>query len=247
MKKLFLALMLVFFVSSFSFAQINKNWDGTKPEVYKGSKYLTFMYSPFQSPEFAGVNAGSYLGMNPANAPVVGDEVITHLAGVGVGMFVTSNISLGLAVDILNRSYEFTTTPIAPLTATQTTKNSETMIGFGVDADYHLPHLYSVSPYIGVNLNLGMYSGTQDITNNTGAAATKHEYSSTGIYGGFNLGFDWYFTPGLSLGGKYTLGFSSFGEPTYKDTQGSVSLESKGGKVSSIGTGMASIFLKVHF
>lgn len=259
MKKLFVALMLVLFVSSFSFAQINKGWDGTKPEVYKGSKYMTFMYSPFVDQHFAGVNSGSFLNFtlqNPGqpigvnNLPVVGAETKSNLAGVGIGMFVTSRLSLDFALSFANSAYEFTATH-PNTTLTETSKLDQTMFGFGVDANYHLTSLYSVSPYIGVNLNLGMISGTADFTNNHGIQndpnVLKAEYSSTGIYGGFNLGFDWYFTPGLALGGKYTLGFSSFGEPTYKSTQGNVSFEPKGGKLTEIGTSITSIFLKVHF
>ena len=60
MKKLLVALSLVLFVSSFTFAQINRNWDGTKPEVYQGSKNFVFFYSPFVSGNLGSSMAGSY-------------------------------------------------------------------------------------------------------------------------------------------------------------------------------------------
>ncbi|MCX6156349.1 MAG: hypothetical protein NTY74_00015 [Ignavibacteriae bacterium] len=42
MKKVLLLVLAVLFVTSASFAQINKNWDGTKPEVYQGAKGFVF-------------------------------------------------------------------------------------------------------------------------------------------------------------------------------------------------------------
>ena len=38
---------------------------------------------------------------------------------------------------------------------------------------------------------------------------TKTEFSGSGFGIGINFGFDWYFTEGISLGGKYTLGYSN--------------------------------------
>ncbi len=101
--------------------------------------------------------------------------------------------------------------------------------------------LYSVSPYFVVNLNFGTYSSTSEQTVST--VTDKIEYSGTGFGAGINFGFDWYFTEGLSLGGKYTLGFQSFGKPEQK--QGNVTVE--GASSSTFGTGAASVILNVHF
>lgn len=248
MKKLFVALMLVLFVSSFSFAQINKGWDGTKPEVYKGSKYMTFMYTPFGNNDFRSVISGNFLNADWDNNIYNsgGDETATTITGLGIGMFATSNIALQLNLGLMMTSSDHTTTPQPPATGTTNTKRNSTMFGVGLEGDYHFKSLYSISPFIGIDVNLGMLSTKLEQTV-TGNPTFTREFSSTGIYGGLNLGFDWYFTPGLSLGGKYTLGFATFGEPTYKEVNGATTTEVKGASSSSIGISSASIFLKVHF
>ncbi len=42
-------IVILLFCSTILFAQANKNYDGPKPEVYKGSQSFVFQYTPFQS------------------------------------------------------------------------------------------------------------------------------------------------------------------------------------------------------
>ena len=47
--KLIRLFSLTLFVATISFAQVNSNYDGPKPEVVKGSRSFVFRYTPFQS------------------------------------------------------------------------------------------------------------------------------------------------------------------------------------------------------
>ena len=118
---------------------------------------------------------------------------------------------------------------------------SASTFGISADANYHFKALYSVSPYVGINLNFGSFSSTLEMTED--GTLTKTEYSGNGFGAGINFGFDWYFTPGLSLGGKYTLGFRSLGKPEEK--VGNTTVE--GQSSTLFGIGYASIILNVHF
>jgi len=233
MKKLFVSLMLVFLVSSFSFAQINKGWDGTKPEVYKGSKNFVFMYSPFVSANLGAVPAGTYTSFSDTATVNSG-----NLFGAGFQYYVTPEIALALGLSFGSSSFE-------PTWAGQTYKRSMTQIGLSLDGNYHFKSLYSVSPYLGLNVNFGTASSTVEQT--VGSSTSKQEISGNAIGLGLNFGFDWYFTPGLSLGGKYTLGTTMYSAAEGTFTSGSTTTTLKAPKASTFGTGVASIMLNVHF
>lgn len=233
MKKLLAVLTLVLFASTLTFAQANRGWDGTKPEIYKGSKNFVFMYSPFVSPNLGAVYSGSFTEFQDT-----ANTRINSLYGVGFQYYVTPEIALQFGLNFGYSKEE-------PTWAGATASMSSTTFGLSVDANYHFKALYSVSPYLGLNLNFGMGSSTQEIT--VGTTTSKIEYSGNSFGGGVNFGFDWYFTPGLSLGGKYTLGFAMNSQPTAKSTTGATTIELKGPKSTVFGTGIASIMLNVHF
>ena len=246
MKKLLVALSLVLFVSSLSFAQINKNWDGTKPEVYQGSKCFVFMYAPFVSGALGSAPAGLGLGsIQDTNNVSTG-----AIYGIGFQYYLSSNISLGGGLTFNGSSNELQKTGKAPAFSWATRKSSSSTIGIDVNANYHFRPLYSVSPYFGLNVNFGMQSLTNEGTyydEGGNAVNYKEEFSGNVFGAGLNFGFDWYFTSGLSLGGKYTLGFASTGGSDAKYTTGALTVENKGPKGSFLGTGAASILLNVHF
>jgi hypothetical protein len=225
MKKFIFLFSLFIFVSNFAFAQVNTNYDGPKPEVRQGAKSFVFMYTPFQS------------NFNPVSVSTVSvypDESM-DLVGAGFRYFVTNEIAIGLGLNFGTGSSE------SENTNGDKTEISATTFGIAVDANYHLKPLYSVSPYIGINLNFGNYSATVDETED--GTTITYETSGSGFGAGLNFGFDWYFTEGLSLGGRYTLGFQSLGKPEAKS--GSVSVE--GASSSSFSIGSASVILNVHF
>lgn len=227
--------MLVFLVSSFSFAQINKGWDGTKPEVYKGSKSFIFMYSPFVSSNLGDVYAGSYTTFTDSL-----DSKINNLFGVGFQYYVSPQISLAIGLNFGMEQDKSTDL------LTGTYKVTNTTIGASIDANYHFKSLYSVSPYCGLNVNFGTRSLKVEYPGIPGGK-TEDKITGSSFGAGFNFGFDWYFTPGLSLGGKYTLGatFASAPELTYTSASGETKV--KGASTTAFGTGIASIMLNVHF
>ena len=222
--KQIIAMFLIIVVSTISFGQINSNYDGPKPEVYKGSKSFIFRYTPFQ---------GNFEPTYVSTVSVY-DESSMDLYGAGFQYYFTNEIAVGLGLNFG--------------TGTQTqefdggkTETSANSFGISVDGNYHFKPLYSVSPYLGVNLNLGTYSSSVETT--TGTVTDKEEYSGSGFGAGVNFGFDWYFTEGLSLGGKYVLGFTSLSKPSYKT--GNTTIE--GASTTSFLIGSASVMLNVHF
>jgi len=244
MKKLFAVLTLVLLVSSISFAQVNKGWDGTKPEVVKGAKSFVFMYSPFVSANLNGVNSGMYgafqdsLNTTPMN-----------YGGVGFQYYLSNNWSLGGGLFFgINSSKTTDLTYSLPETTAVLYERKVSGFGFGVNVDlnHHFTSLYSISPYFGINANIGSNNYTIQVTR--GTAIDKYEWSGMAIGLGLNLGFDWYFTPGMSLGGKYTLGASIGSAPTQTHTPSTgPAVIVSGPSDFNIGTGVASIMLNVHF
>lgn len=223
--RLVLLFTMLFSSLMLNYAQVNSNYDGPKPEIRKGSKSFVFRYTPFQS------------NLDPSYVSTVSvfNEDNMDLFGVGGRYFFTYNIGVTLALNFgtSSSSQEFQNGDKEDI--------SSTTFGISVDGNYHLKDLYSVSPYVGLNLNFGSYSSTNELTE--GGATTTTEYSGNGFGAGINFGFDWYFTEGLSLGGKYTLGFRSLSKPDQKI--GNTTVE--GASSSFFGIGYASIILNVHF
>ncbi len=208
------------------FSQMNSNYDGPKPEVHKGAQSFVFQYTPFQSnlePVYIGTISIPDADLSDAN-----------LFGAGYRYFITDRIAL---VGGLN----FATSSSTLEDDNGKSESSLTTFGISVDANYHLKSLYSVSPYIGLRVNYGRLSGSMDFTPDGGETATT-EYSGNGIGIAAQFGFDWYFTEGLSLGGKYTLGFQSLGKPEITTEDGT----EEGPSSSSFGISTFSVILNVH-
>lgn len=226
MKAVFYSLtVFLFFSSTFILAQANRNYDGPKPEVYKGSQSFVFRYTPFQS------------NLDPVYVSTVSvpDNLTSaDLFGAGYQLYVTNQIALGFGLS-------FGTTSNSLEDDNGLTENSLTLFGFAVDANYHLNSLYSVSPYIGLNVHYGHLSGSSEFTPDGGQTATT-DYSGNGVGIAAQCGFDWYFTEGLSLGGKYALGFNSLGTPEVSDEDGIV----EGPSSTFFGISTFSVMLNVH-
>ena len=223
MKKI-LCLTIIAILTTVNFGQVNSNYDGPKPEIKKDSKSFVFRYTPFQT------------NLDPSYISTISiyDDDNIDLFGVGFRYFFTNEIGVtgGLNFGTASSSQDFADGDRRDA--------SSTTFGISADANYHFQALYSVSPYVGVNINFGSYSSTVEIVE--GGITTKTEYYGNGFGVGVNFGFDWYFTAGLSLGGKYTLGFRSLGKPEEKI--GNTTIE--GASSSFFGIGYASIILNVH-
>ncbi len=209
------------------FSQVNSNYDGPKPEVRAGAKSFVFQYTPFQSnlePVYVGTVS-------------VPDETVSSIDLVGAGFryFVTNQIAIGLGLSFGSSSSSLET-------EAGKSESSATLFGIGVDANYHLMALYGISPYVGLNVNFGSLSGTDEFTPE-GGATEETEFSGNGFGVAAQLGFDWFFTEGLSLGGKYALGFRSLGEPEIT-SEGETE---NGPSSTSFGISTFSVILNVHF
>jgi hypothetical protein len=220
-----IALVLVLSYTSL-FSQVNSNYDGPKPEVRAGAKSFVFQYTPFQSnlePVYVGTIS------------VPDASLSMDLFGAGFRYFVTNQIAIGLGLS-------FGTSSSSLESETGSSESSRTLVGVGVDANYHLRSLYGVSPYIGLNVNWGSLSRTDEVTPE-GGATEETEYSGNGFGVAGQIGFDWYFTEGISLGGKYSLGYSSLGEAEVT-SEG----ETQTGPSSSLfGISTFSVILNAHF
>lgn len=225
MKKISALAIFVLMAATLNFAQVNSNYDGPTPEVRQGSKSFVFMYTPFQS----------NLNPVPVSTVSVYPDDNLDLVGAGFRYFFTNEIAVGIGLNFGSGSTE----RVFPNNDKE--ELSVTSFGVAIDANYHFKPLYSVSPYVGVNVNFGSVSSTFDET--TDGTTTSSELSGTGFGAGLNFGFDWYFTEGLSLGGRYTLGFQSLSKPEAKS--GNTTVE--GASSSEFGIGSASVMLNVHF
>ena len=218
--------VILLFCSNILFAQANRNYDGPKPEVYKGSQSFVFQYTPFQSnlePVYVGTISIPDADLSNAD-----------LFGAGFQYYVTNQIAL-----VFGLSYGTSSSTLEDDNGK--TENSLTVFGISVDANYHLNSLYSVSPYVGLHVNYGLLSGSSDFTPDGGSTLTT-DYSGNGVGIAAQFGFDWYFTEGLSLGGKYALGFQSLGKPEITTEDGT----EEGPSSTAFGISTFSVILNVH-
>jgi hypothetical protein len=232
LKKLFATLVLVLFVTSVSMAQVNKNWDGVKPELRKGAHSLVFMYSPFVSGSFGPVFAGNYSTFTDTTSLGTSSAY-----GAGYRYYFSPQFSLMGGVNFETGKTSYTGT-------SQTGEVTSTVYGISLDGMYQFKPLYSIAPYIGLNANFGMYSNESKVT--VGSTTYTLEDKGSAFGGGLGVGFDWYFTEGMSLGGKYTLGVRSYTAPERTTTGGPTSVTYTGADRTVIGFGIASIYLNVH-
>ncbi len=236
--KHFVIFLFVIFSFSTLFAQANKDYDGVKPEVYAGSKSLVFTYTPFQS-NLGGIPTGTIV--LPTFADTIDFSIQpVSLLGLGFKIFASNNLSIviGLGYGSASATLE---DPVS------TTDASASVLGTSVGVNFHLPTLYSITTYVGGSVNFA--SLTADETTKFSGEETKVEFSSTSFGVGAHIGFDWFFTEGISLGGQYTFRFQTSSEPevTVSSSTGGSTTGKLGPSVSSFGTGIGTIVLNVHF
>lgn len=135
--------------------------------------------------------------------------------------FVTENIAGRLTLGIDNSSETFnyfeTENTNAGGSGTEVNKSGMTLIGIG--GEYHFAGTDRLSPYVGLDIQIGMGSSTSEWSNYDGAGYNADftrsiEYKSSMF--GVNLvaGADYYFAENFYLGMELGLGF---GSTTYKE------------------------------
>lgn len=117
---------------------------------------------------------------------------------------------------------------------------------FGVSLIYekYLPPIHSIAPYLGAGV--GFTHASMDYTEpEDGSEEWKEEISGNIIHVMGVLGFQWYFTDGMSLGGEYRPGFHyQTGEVTTTYGELETKTETSG---YALNHRAASVFLGVHF
>lgn len=234
MKRFGIVLFALFSFSSL-FGQANKDWDGIKPEVSAGSMSVAFTYTPFQS-DLGGVPTSSLISSSGSSVDLV---------GVGYKIFIANRFSLliGLGWGISSSTRE------ADSISSVKVETSDIVWGGSVAGNFHLPSFYSITAYFGPNVNIGIYSTETKSTTSAGIQR-KDEYSNFSFGLGAHFGFDWFFTEGMSLGGKYSLGFQITPESEETITYSSGTPLPSTEKTPSrfvLGTSIVSILLNVHF
>ena len=239
--KHFIIVLFVIFSFSTLFAQANKDYDGVKPEVYAGSKSLVFTYTPFQS-NLGGLPSGS-LGIpifDPSDTTFDSTSPVSSLLGLGFKIFPSNNFSL-----VIGLSYGSASTTEESESTTE--EASASVFGISAAGNFHLPSLYSINTYVGGSINFASLSS--DASSTTSGNEIKAEFSTSSFGIGAHIGFDWFFTEGISLGGQYTFLFQTSSEPeiTVSSSEGGSETTQAGPKLSSFGTGVGTIVLNVHF
>jgi len=228
--------LLAFFSSIVLYAQANKNYEGIEPEVYLGSKALVFSYIPFQS---------NLDALPASSAPVSSGDNLEEIQikGIGFKYFFSNRIGSIITLGFGSVSTDYKDN--------QNTKHetSANYIGLAVDINYHFSNLYNISSYFGITVNYGLTisQDKQSYASIDLGEFYKEEFSGTSIGFGLNLGFDWYFTEGISLGGKYTLGLKKIFEPELEISEGTDTHKQKGRSASFFAIGAGTITLSVHF
>ncbi len=239
MKHFIFVLFVIFSISTL-YAQANKDYDGVKPEVLAGSKSLVFTYTPFQS-NLGGLPAGSISVPNfDLDDTTFSLTTPSSLLGLGFKIFPSNNFSLVIGLSFGSAS----TTEESEFT---TEEASASVFGISAAGNLHLPSLYSINTYVGGSINFASLSS--DASSTTSGNEIKAEFSASSFGIGAHMGFDWFFTEGISLGGQYTFLFQTSSEPeiTVSSSEGGSETTQAGPKLSSFGTGVGTIVLNVHF
>ncbi|MGD8628409.1 MAG: outer membrane beta-barrel protein [bacterium] len=80
-------------------------------------------------------------------------------------------------------------------------------LGFGFDVMYekYFPTIHSIAPYMGVGL--GYMYNSQELKGSESCDAYKRTFNGNSFDVMGALGFQWYFTQGMSLGGEYRVAY----------------------------------------
>lgn len=113
--------------------------------------------------------------------------------GAGFRYFIADDLALRILVGLSTSS-----------SGPDSVRSSTTGFGLGVGVQHHFRPLYSTSPYVGAMVTFGSSS-----TNNGGNGAAEVSSSRTSIGLAALMGFDWFFTRGIAIGGEYQLGFQT--------------------------------------
>jgi outer membrane protein W len=215
--KLALSVLIIVGFTSVSFAQDDANM--ARPNTKAGSAAWMF--------EIAGLGSFGLSGFTIANN-------FGGIPAAGWKYYISDDMALRALLG-------FSTASSGADTIAPNFHNSSTVFGIAVGIELHTHAVYSTSPYFGAQVSFGTGSNDQTIKNGT---ETKTSGSSLGI--GVLVGFDWYFTKGIAIGGEYMFGFSTAsGSTTTTPNAGSAKTVDSPSS-TNIGISSGNVHLIVH-
>jgi hypothetical protein len=196
--------------ASAGYAQ-NADNDIIRPITQSGSAAFLFSLNGLGDFGFGGPIVGSTALTDQqiqANTTeqVTGGSVV--MPGVGAKFFVSDNTALRVALAF--RLYEdgkedIGNSGVSGGQGPGKVQRNTTGINFG--GEYHFRPLYSTSPYLGALVSFVTDNFKRVYTTGGNTSTTNLKSTSFGV--GAVVGFNWFFTRGLALGGEYSLGFTS--------------------------------------
>jgi hypothetical protein len=198
-------------LASASYAQ-NNDADIIRPITASGSAAFLFSLNGLGDFGFGGPIVG---GSALSDKQIASGETVsntggnTMMPGVGAKFFVSDNTALRVALAF--RLYEDGKEEIGNSSVSGgqgpgKVQRNTTGINFG--GEYHFRPLYSTSPYLGALISFVTDNFKSTYRPSTGDPLIKN-LKSTSFGVGAVVGFNWFFTRGLALGGEYGLGFTS--------------------------------------
>jgi hypothetical protein len=124
-------------------------------------------------------------------------------------------------------------------------KTSSVMYGFSGGVEKHFDAIGSASPYIGAQISFAYASLDNQKSVNNQTIENKETASTFGI--GPFIGFDWYFTNGLAVGGEFMLGYSTTSTSITAPDATGAGVTTDSPTASKIIISSANVHLVVHF
>jgi hypothetical protein len=195
-------------LASASYAQ-NNDADIIRPITASGSAAFLFSLNGLGDFGFGGPIVG---GTALTDQQISAGQTISNtggnamMPGVGAKFFVSDNTALRVALAF--RLYEDGKENIGNATVGGPGKVQRNTTGINFGGEYHFRPLYSTSPYLGALISFVTDNFKKTYTPD-GSASMVTNLKSTSFGVGAVVGFNWFFTRGLALGGEYSLGFTS--------------------------------------
>ena len=124
-------------------------------------------------------------------------------------------------------------------------KTSSSVRGIAIGVEIHQDAIYSLSPYIGAQIFFGGANIDNQKIVSGKTIENKESASSFGL--GPLIGFDWYFTEGIGIGGEFMLAYSTISSTVISPDATGAMVTKDNPTVSKIVISSLNVHLIVHF
>jgi hypothetical protein len=163
-----------------------------RPDTKAGSTAFMFTFGGLGSFGMNGFPIESF------SLSVAGEMLSASIFGGGGKWFFMDNLALRGMIGLTTQSKG---------NVDSAGKTTSAIYGFAGGVEKHFDAISSVSPYVGAQITFAHASLDNQKTVANQIKENKETASSFGI--GPLIGFDWYFTSGLAIGGEFMLVYSS--------------------------------------